>query len=212
MLPSSNFKSPNLAEEIILSLLALPEKTKVEILAPVIRGKKGEHLDVLKRAKRSGFVRIRVDGVVYVIDEVPPLKRYSQHSIEIVVDRLVISDKVRTRLADSVETALAHGSGRLIASRPVLQKKPVTSWKPSQPGDLLFSQAYACSHCETTYDFEALAPRLFSFNSPYGACSTCHGLGIDFKDFSRDCPEQFALASYAQLHMCWIDPSSEFLS
>jgi len=181
--------SAQTAEEIILALLALPPKTKVEILAPVVHGKKGEHKDILKRARRSGFVRVRVDGVVYVIDDVPPLERYNQHSIEIVVDRLVINDTVRTRLADSVETALSHGEGRLIASRPVLQKKRAKSWKPTQPGDIVFSQAFACSHCETKYEFEALAPRLFSFNSPYGACSTCHGLGIDFKDFTRDCPE-----------------------
>jgi excinuclease ABC subunit A len=177
------------AEEIINSLLSLPEKTRVEILAPVVRGKKGEHKDVLKRAKRSGFVRVRVDGTTWLIDEVPPLERYYRHSIEIVVDRLVIKDSVRTRLADSVETALGHGNGRIIVSRPSPGTESQKGWQPLQPGDIMFSQAYACSRCETNYEFDALAPRLFSFNSPYGACSTCHGLGIDFSDFTRNCPD-----------------------
>ncbi len=181
--------TPQTTEEIISSILALPSGTRIEVLAPVIRGQKGEHKDVFTRAQRAGFVRVRVDGSSFLLDELPPLKRHFRHSIEIVIDRLVIKEGLRTRLADSVETALAQGSGRIIVARPDQnhEKKPV--WKPLHEGDLLFSRAFSCSECETNYEFEPLAPRLFSFNSPYGACNSCHGLGINLRDWSSDCPD-----------------------
>jgi excinuclease ABC subunit A len=182
---------PQTTDEILSSILALPEGTRIEILAPVIRGKKGEHREVFKRARREGYVRVRVDGTTYALNEVPELARYNTHTIEIVVDRVVVKDGVRSRLADSVETALGLGDDRLIVGRPghAGDAAPEDRWTPLQPGDLLYSKAYACTNCEQPVEFEPLAPRLFSFNSPYGACGACHGLGVSLRDFSSACPD-----------------------
>ena len=181
---------PQTTDEILSSILGLPEGTRIEVLAPVIRGKKGLHSDVFRKAKREGYVRARVDGTTYALNEVPELGRHKMHTIEIVVDRLVVKEGIRSRLADSVETALRLGDERLIVSRPgeARGRKPESRWMPLQPGDLLFSKAYACTNCEQPVEFEPLAPRLFSFNSPYGACHECHGLGVSLRDFSSVCP------------------------
>jgi len=176
-------------DQIIDEILSLPEGSKREILAPVIRGKKGEHKDVIAKARRSGFVRTRVDGKTVLIDEVEALNKNKRHSIEIVVDRVVINNNIRSRLTDSVETALRIGDDRLILAAPASNNEKPGKWMPLQNGDTLFSKAYACSNCEVENEFESLAPRLFSFNSPYGACPVCHGLGVDLKDFSKSCPE-----------------------
>jgi excinuclease ABC subunit A len=146
----------------------MPEGTRVHVLAILVRGRKGEHKDVIAAAKREGFVRLRVDGIVTDAREISALDKKRKHEIEAVVDRLAIVPAVRSRLTDSVETALKLGEGLMIASR---QTEPGSDeWE-----DTLYSELYACAVCNIS--FEELAPRMFSFNSPYGACPTCGGLG-----------------------------------
>jgi len=154
------------AEEIVGRLLALPEGTRVTLLAPVIAGRKGEHLDVLADLQKKGFIRARVDGEVVEIESRPKLDKKRKHTIEAVVDRLVAGEKLRSRFTDSVELALRTGEGVLTA----LIQEP-----GGEPREQLFSEKSACAACGLS--FEVLAPRHFSFNSPYGACPTCHGLG-----------------------------------
>jgi excinuclease ABC subunit A len=151
---------------IIDSIMALPDDTRVVLLAPVVRGRKGEHQKVIEDAKRSGFVRIRVDGDVRTLDEEIKLEKTRKHSLEIVVDRLRIRRDVRKRLSESVETALEVGTGKLIASIR----------EGSKEREDFFSQINACPHCGISVP--ELQPRLFSFNNPYGACKTCSGLGV----------------------------------
>jgi len=150
------------SSQIVDAVMDLPEKTRLQILAPLVRGRKGEHRDILDEVVREGFVRIRIDGEVLPVDEIPDLDKKKKHSIEIVVDRLVKADKVRKRLADSVETALKISSGVVIVD--VIGGE-----------ELIFSEKYACVKCGIS--FEELSPRMFSFNSPYGACAVCSGLG-----------------------------------
>ena len=145
------------------ALLALPEGTRLQILAPVIRGRKGEHVKVLEDARKAGFVRVRIDGEQYELDDVPALDKKKKHEIDIVVDRVVIREGLSQRLADSIETALRQ-SGGLMAAQLMPDGKITT-----------FSQNYACPDCGVS--LEELAPRMFSFNNPYGACPTCSGLG-----------------------------------
>ncbi len=145
------------------ALLALPEGTRLQILAPVVRGRKGEHAKVLEDARKAGFVRVRIDGEQYELDDVPTLDKKKKHEIDIVVDRVVIREGLTQRLADSIETALRQ-SGGLMASQIV----------PDGP-ETLYSQNYACPDCGIS--LEELTPRMFSFNNPYGACPTCSGLG-----------------------------------
>ena len=168
--------TPQHPEEIIESILALPEGTKVEILSPLARGKKGEHKELLQKARREGFQRVRIDGKEYLLDEAPALARYNLHDIEAVVDRLMIRPDIRRRLADSVETALKLGDDSLIVHE--LGK-----------GDLFFSGKYACPNCHDGAELPKMESRLFSFNSPYGFCPSCFGLGIMLSDFSQVCPE-----------------------
>jgi len=156
------------AEEIVDRLMALPEGTRVQVLAVLVRGRRGEHRDVIAAAKREGFVRLRIDGAVVDAREVSTLDKKRKHEIEAVVDRLAIGPAVRSRLTDSVETALKLGEGLMIAAR---EKSPGSNeWE-----DSLYSELYACPVCDVS--FEELEPRIFSFNSPYGACPTCGGLG-----------------------------------
>ena len=154
------------AEEIVEQLLKLPEKKRIMILAPIIRGRKGQHLEVFSTIRKQGFTRVRVDGEIREVEDVPDLDKRKKHSIEAVVDRLIISSKIRSRLTDSVELALRMGEGILLAL--VEQKK--NDWQES-----LYSEKNACVHCGISFD--TLTARYFSFNSPYGACSTCSGLG-----------------------------------
>ena len=153
------------AEMIVEQLLRLADRTRIVILAPLVRGRKGRHADILDRVRRSGFVRVRIDGQIYEVEDVPELNPRKKHTIEVVVDRLEITRRVRPRLADSVETALAHGEGLMGV---LIQKSG--GWE-----ERLFSEKNACPDCGVS--FETLTPRHFSFNSPYGACPTCHGLG-----------------------------------
>ena len=154
-------------DQIIDQVLALPEGTRIQVMAPVIRGKKGEHAKVFEDAKRSGYVRVRVDGNLYELDEEIKLEKNKKHSIEIIVDRLIIRPDIRQRLTGSVETA-AKLSGGLVIVNLLREEK-----------DLSFSQNYACEDCGIS--MEELTPRMFSFNNPFGACPTCTGLGNQLK-------------------------------
>ena len=150
-------------DQIADTITALPEGTKLQILAPVIRGRKGEHTKELERAKKSGYVRVRCDGIIYDLSEEIKLEKNKKHNIEIVVDRLVIKEGIISRLTDSVETASAISGGIVIAD--VIGGK-----------EMLFSQNYACP--EHNISIEELTPRMFSFNNPFGACPKCTGLGM----------------------------------
>ena len=153
-------------DQIVDQLMALPERTKVQILAPVVRQRKGEHVKVFTDARKSGYVRVRVDGNLYDLSEEIKLEKNRKHSIEIVVDRLVIKPEIRSRMNDSVETASALTGGLVLAD--------------IVGGETLsFSQNYACDDCGIS--LEELTPRMFSFNNPYGACPTCTGLGVQLK-------------------------------
>ena len=154
-------------DQIIDQVMALPEATRIQVMAPVIRGKKGEHAKVFEDARRSGYVRCRVDGITYDLSEEIRLEKNKKHSIEIVVDRLVIRDDIARRLTDSVEIASGL-SGGLVVINVVGEDR-----------DILFSQNYACEDCGVS--IEELTPRMFSFNNPYGACPTCTGLGSQLK-------------------------------
>ena len=151
-------------DQIIDQVMTLPTDTRIQILAPVVRARKGEHMKVFEDARKSGYVRVRVDGHIYDLSEEIKLEKNKKHSIEVVVDRLVIRDDVTKRLADSVETASSLSGGLVIVD--VLG---------DTPQELLFSQNYACEECGIS--IEELTPRMFSFNNPYGACPTCTGLG-----------------------------------
>jgi len=155
------------AEEIVNRLLELQEGTRVQVLAVLVRGRKGEHRDVLARVKREGYVRVRIDGETTDARNVSALEKNRKHEIEAVVDRLVMKEGIRSRVTDSVELALGLGEGVMIASS---QAPDETAWR-----DELYSELYACPRCGIS--FEELAPRMFSFNSPYGACPACEGLG-----------------------------------
>ncbi|MCF7838497.1 MAG: excinuclease ABC subunit UvrA [Candidatus Marinimicrobia bacterium] len=155
------------AEEIAAQLLAQPAGTRLTLLAPFVRGRKGEHADALQRIRQAGFVRVRLNGELYDLEEVPKRDKRRKHDLEAVVDRLIAGQADRTRVTDSVETALRHGNGLLQATFQAPGKEP--------PREQLFSERNACLTCQLS--FEPLAPRHFSFNSPYGACPTCHGLG-----------------------------------
>ncbi len=151
-------------DQIIDQLMALPEGTRMQVLAPVIRGRKGEYQKVFEDARKSGFVRVRVDGSIYDLSEDIKLEKNLKHTIEIVVDRLVVKPDINRRLTDSVETAI-HLSGGLV----VIDRLGAGE-------ELTFSQNYACPDCGIS--IEELTPRMFSFNNPYGACPTCDGLGM----------------------------------
>ncbi|NLE66116.1 MAG: excinuclease ABC subunit UvrA [Lentisphaerae bacterium] len=156
------------AQEIVEQLLALPARTRLTLLAPLVAGRKGRHEDVFDQIRRQGFVRARVDGNVMELDSTPKLDKKLKHTIEVVVDRLALSPQIRSRLTDSTELALKQGGGVMTALLQQEDGGPVR--------ETLFSEKNACVACGIS--FEKLTPRLFSFNSPYGACPTCAGLGI----------------------------------
>ncbi len=150
-------------DQIVDQVLSLPEKTKIMVLAPVVRGRKGEHLKEFEAARKSGYARVRVDGIIYDLSESIKPEKNKKHTIEVVVDRLVISPSIRSRLADSIETAASLSGGVLVVN--VLGGEDIT-----------FSQNYACP--EHGISIEELTPRMFSFNNPFGACPKCTGLGV----------------------------------
>ncbi|MBR3863204.1 MAG: excinuclease ABC subunit UvrA, partial [Clostridia bacterium] len=155
-------------DQIVDRIMALPAGTRFMVLAPVVRGQKGMHEKVLADARKSGYVRVRVDGSMYELSEEIKLDKNKKHTIEVVVDRLVLRDDIRARLGDSVETALSLASGNLLIA-PVAREGEVA------PAELAFSENYACE--EHGISFGELEPRMFSFNSPQGACPKCAGLG-----------------------------------
>jgi excinuclease ABC subunit A len=163
------------SEEIEKSIRALPEQTRVMILAPMIRGRRGTHREVFEAIQKAGFVRVRVDGVAYPLDEVPPLVAQKMHDIEAVVDRVVIRDGIDSRLAESVRLAIKHGNGVVVAVYQSPDSKSAAAEKDVWVERLLNTR-YACPNCGTSIG--EIEPRTFSFNSPYGACPTCHGLGV----------------------------------
>ncbi len=149
-------------DQIVDAILSYPAGTKIEILGPVVRGRKGEYKEYLQKIKRRGYVRVRIDWKIYEIENVPELERYKKHNIDIVIDRIILKDGIRKRLADSVEMGLREGEGILIV---IIDSKK----------EVIFSQKLACVKCGISYP--EISPRMFSFNSPYGACETCDGLG-----------------------------------
>ena len=154
-------------DQIVDRIMELPERTKLQLLAPVVRGRKGEHVKLLEDAKKSGYVRVRVDGILYDLSEKIELEKNKKHSIEIVVDRLVVKEGMQMRLTESIETASALSGGLLIVD--VNQGED----------ELLFSQSFSCPDCGV--DLMEIEPRMFSFNNPSGACPTCTGLGMQMK-------------------------------
>ena len=154
-------------DQIIDQILALPEGTRIQVLAPVVRGRKGEHTKVFDDARRSGYVRVRVDGNLYDLSEEIALEKNKKHNIEVVVDRLIVRSDINQRLTDSVETASGLSGGIVVIN--LLREEQ----------DITFSQNYACDDCGIS--IEELTPRMFSFNNPFGACPTCTGLGNQLK-------------------------------
>ena len=154
-------------DQIVDQVSALPERSKIQVMAPVVRARKGEYAKVFADARRSGYVRARVDGSLYDLEEEIKLDKNKKHNIEIVVDRLVLKPEVQRRLADSIETAAALAGGLVLA---------VVQPPEEEEQEILFSQNYACPDCGIS--IEELAPRSFSFNNPYGACPECGGLGM----------------------------------
>ncbi len=163
------------SSQIVESILTHPEGTKIQVCAPLVRGKKGEHKDILANVQREGFVRVRVDGTILDVRNVPELDKNKKHDIAAVVDRLILKQGVRIRLADSIETALKLAEGMLL----VLLQDPEADKENGGNGnweEVVYSEKFACpEHPEAS--LEELSPRLFSFNSPYGACKSCDGLG-----------------------------------
>ena len=152
-------------DEIVDAVCAAPEGARMQILSPLVRGRKGEHRDILSGARKSGYVRVRIDGEMYDLEDTPELDKKKKHTIEIVVDRLIRrdTDEFRHRLAEDIETAAGRSAGLVIVDR-------------GDGGETLYSMNYACPECGIS--IEELTPRMFSFNSPYGACPCCSGLGI----------------------------------
>ncbi len=150
-------------DQIVDQLMSYPQGTRMQILAPVIRSRKGEYQKVFEDARKSGYSRVRVDGSLYDLGETIKLDKNKKHNIEVIVDRIVIKPEIKSRLSDSVETASSLSGGLVIADM-------------MENGEVMFSQSYACPECGIS--IEELTPRMFSFNNPYGACPTCAGLGM----------------------------------
>ena len=154
-------------DEIVDAVMRYPEGTRMQVLAPVVRARKGEHRDLLEKAAKNGYVRVRIDGAMYELDDTPELNKKQKHTIEVVVDRLIVREtkEFRQRLSDDIETAAGQSAGLIIMNR----------LSEEDPGEDLFSMNYACPECGIS--IEELTPRMFSFNSPFGACPVCDGLG-----------------------------------
>ncbi|MCD7727917.1 MAG: excinuclease ABC subunit UvrA [Ruminococcus sp.] len=150
-------------DQIVDKICELPQGTKIQLLAPVVRGRKGEHQKEFERARKAGYVRVRVDGIIYDLSEKITLEKNKKHSIEVVVDRLVIKEGIKSRLTDSIET-ISHITGGLVLCNVI------------DGEDILFSQNYSCP--DHDFSMSELTPRMFSFNNPYGACEHCTGLGV----------------------------------
>jgi len=181
------------SQQIIDEIIKLPRATKIQVLAPLVRARKGEYRELFNRIRQEGFVRVRVDGEIYGLDEEIRLDKKKRHNIEVVVDRLVVNTSTRDRLADSVETALKLANG-LVLIAEVQGKK----------GEHLYSEHHACAHCGISIG--EIAPRNFSFNSPYGACPECTGLGVkDEPDPSLVIPDENLSISEGAI-LPWTEP------
>ncbi|MBO9308312.1 MAG: excinuclease ABC subunit UvrA [Chloroflexi bacterium] len=197
------------AQQIVEQIEAMPDGTRIQVLAPLVRDRKGHHEKVFEEVRKAGFVRVRVDGVVRDVDEEIKLARYEMHTVEVVVDRLVVrhfadpngdeAQAARSRLTDSVETALELGNGIVIIN-------DVTD--PSAPRDILFSEKLACVFCHSS--LPEIEPRTFSFNSPHGACPQCQGLGMRLEiDPSLIVPNpDLSLAEGAISELAWATDSA----
>jgi len=158
--------SSQTVEQMVDAVLELPEGAKIQILSPIVRGRKGEHRDLLQQVRKDGYVRVRIDGKMYELDQDVRVDKTKKHDIQVVVDRLVVSGKIRQRLADSLQTSLALGDGLALLDAEGRKER-------------LFNEKLACPDCGISYD--EISPRLFSFNSPYGACPACSGLGVQLE-------------------------------
>ena len=185
-------------DQMVDQLLAMPERTKIQLLAPVVRGRKGEHVKVLEQAKKSGYVRVRIDGNLYELTEEIKLEKNIKHNIEIVVDRLVVRPGIEKRLTDSIETVMALSNGLLLVDAAD------GTGKEDGKGELLrFSQSFSCPDCGIS--IEEVEPRSFSFNNPFGACPECFGLGYKMEfDESLMIPDQsLSISQGAIVVMGW---------
>jgi len=151
-------------------IMAMPERTKIQLLAPVVRGRKGEHVKVLEQARKSGYMRVRIDGNLYELSEEIKLEKNIKHNIDIIVDRLVVKEGIENRLTDSIETVMSLSNGLMTVD--VIGGEPVN-----------FSQSFSCPDCGISID--EVEPRSFSFNNPFGACPECFGLGYKM-EFDED--------------------------
>ncbi len=186
-------------DQIIDTIMAWPDGTKMQVLAPVIRGKKGEHTKIIEDAKKSGFVRARIDGVMAELEDSIKLDKQKKHTIEIVVDRIKKSDEVRSRLADSIEIALKNANGIVIVTRQDPDDDKTT--------EVFFSQKNACPDCGIS--IPDLQPRLFSFNNPFGACPECTGLGEKMEwDYDKILPDKSL--SFNEGGLPFFTPTSEW--
>ena len=161
-------------DQIVDQVMLLPERSRLQVLAPVVRARKGEHTKLLDNARRSGYVRVRVDGIIYELTEPIPMEKNKKHSIEIVIDRLTVREGIEKRLSESIEAATVLTGGLLVINAETKQEED--SKEGSNSRDILFSQNFACPDCNIS--LEELAPRSFSFNNPAGACPDCSGLGM----------------------------------
>ena len=157
-------------DQMVDQIMSMPERTKIQLLAPVVRGRKGEHVKVLDQARKSGYVRVRIDGNLYELSEEIRLEKNIKHNIEIVVDRLIVKEGIEKRLTDSIETVMALSGGLMMVD--VSGGEPVN-----------FSQSFSCPDCAVSID--EVEPRSFSFNNPFGACPECFGLGYKM-EFDED--------------------------
>ena len=157
------FRSHQTVDQIVDKIMELPQGTKIQLLAPIVRGRKGEYTKEIDGARKSGYVRIRIDGMTYDLSETIKIDKNKKHTIEIIVDRLVIKDSIKSRLTDSIETVTALTGGNVAVD--VIDGE-----------EMLFSQSYACP--EHNISIDELVPRMFSFNNPFGACPKCTGLGV----------------------------------
>ena len=158
--------SAQTVDQIVDQVCSLEERTRIQVLAPIVRGRKGEHTKLIEDMAKQGYVRMRVDGELFELSDMPILNKNQKHTLEVVIDRLIVRDDVQSRLADSLEAAMALSGGLVVIN-------------VIDGDDMLFSQNYACPECNIS--IEELTPRMFSFNNPYGACPTCSGLGTLLK-------------------------------
>ena len=189
--------SKQTVDQMVDRILELPERTKIQLLAPVVRGRKGEHVKVIEQAKKAGYVRIRVDGNLYELSEDIKLEKNKKHNIEIIVDRLIVKEGIEKRLTDSIETVMALSDG--------IMEIDVNGGEDT----LNFSESFACPDCGISVD--EVQPRSFSFNNPFGACPDCYGLGykMEFDEKLMIPDESLSLNEGAIQAMGWQSSKDE---